>query len=303
MAYDTIIIGGGISGMSAALYLLRNNKKVLLLEKESFGGQISNSPRVENYPTIKSISGPELSDLLFSQIQDLGVEFDIADVSSIQKCGDGDFVVKSQYREYKSHTVLLANGVSHRLTHAKNEEKFLGNGISFCALCDGPFIKGNDAHIIGDANSALQYALLLCDYCPKVHIYALFDRLFGEETIINKIKNNPQIDITYNVSLQEYIGENKLEGLLFKKTTDESLIKVDTNNVFLCIGQVPNNDAFAHYVDLDNGYIVTNDDMETKIPGLFASGDTRKKRVRQLVTASNDGAIAALSIINYLNSL
>lgn len=300
MVYDCIIVGGGPSGMSAALYLLRNEKSVLVLEKENFGGQIANSPKVENFPSIKQISGLDFSNNLFDQINDLGVNFELEDVLEIKK-EDKLFRVITNYNEYVSKTVILANGVKHRLMNLPNEENLIGKGISFCAVCDGPMLKGKEAYLIGDANTALQYALLLSDYCTKVNMFTLFDKFFGDEMLIEKVKNNDQIVVRNNMNLISYIGEDKLTGLIFENTIDKTKTEFLTDNVFIAIGQIPQNDRFSSLVDLDKGYILTNEKMETKTKGLYAIGDTRKKEVRQLVTATSDGAIAALNVIKYLS--
>lgn len=300
MVYDSIIVGGGASGMSAALYLLRNNKTVLLLEKENFGGQIANSPKVENFPSIKEISGLDFSDHLFDQITSLGVNFELEDVTNIQKGEDGIFKVTTNYHTYEAKTVVLANGVKHRLMNLPKEQELIGNGISFCAVCDGPMLRGKEAYLIGDANTALQYALLLSDYCTKVHMFTLFDHFFGDQVLIDKVLRNDRIIVTHNMNLVEYKGEDKLTGLVFENTIDKVKREYSTDNVFICIGQIPQNDRFADLLTLERGYIVTNESMESKTTGLYAVGDTRKKDVRQLVTACNDGAIAALSIIKYL---
>ena len=300
MVYDCIIVGGGPSGMSAALYLLRNEKSVLVLEKENFGGQIANSPKVENFPSIKQISGLDFSNNLFDQINDLGVNFELEDVLEIKK-EDKLFRVITNYNEYVSKTVILANGVKHRLMNLPNEENLIGKGISFCAVCDGPMLKGKEAYLIGDANTALQYALLLSDYCTKVNMFTLFDKFFGDEMLIEKVKNNDQIVVRNNMNLISYIGEDKLTGLIFENTIDKTKTEFLTDNVFIAICQIPQNDRFSSLVDLDKGYILTNEKMETKTKGLYAIGDTRKKEVRQLVTATSDGAIAALNVIKYLS--
>lgn len=300
MIYDSIIIGGGPAGMTASLYLLRNNKKVLILEKENFGGQISISPRVENFPTIKSISGLELSDLMFSQIEALGAEFELEEVISISKNED-IFEIKTNYNTYYSKTVINATGVSHRTMGLENEDSLVGNGVSYCAVCDGPFYKGQETYIIGDANSALQYALLLSDYCLKVHIITLFDKFFGDEILIDKVLSKENIDVTHHLNLVEFISENnQLTGLKFvdTKTNEERIFK--TNNVFIAIGQFPHNEIFKDFVQLDKGFVITNDKMETATKGLYTVGDARKKDVRQALTACNDGAIAAVEIVKYL---
>ena len=296
---DIIIIGGGPSGMSAALYALRSNKSVLILEKENFGGQIANSPRVENYPSVKEISGLDLSDHMFEQIMDLGAQFELEDVLGIEK-KDGKFVVTTNYRTYESKAVIIANGVKHRMMNLPNEEKLVGKGVSFCAVCDGPMYKGKEVYLIGDANTALQYALLLANYCTKVHMFTLFDRFFGDQILVDRLLNKENIIIKHNMNLIQYVGEDKLEGLVFEDTKTKEKLECNTDNVFIAIGQIPNNEKFANLVELEKGYIITDESMATKTPGVYACGDTRKKEIRQVVTACNDGAIAALSAVKYI---
>lgn len=296
---DIIVVGGGPSGMTAALYALRSNKSVLILEKENFGGQIANSPRVENYPTIKEISGLDLSDKMFAQIMDLGAEFELEDVLKIEK-QDNKFVVTTNYHTYECRAVIIANGVKHRLMHLPNEENLIGNGVSFCAVCDGPMYKGKDVYLIGDANTALQYALLLANYCTKVHMFTLFDRFFGDQILIDRLLSKENIIVKHNMNLVQYLGEDKLDGLVFEDTKTKEKTEYRTDNVFIAIGQIPQNELFSNLVELDKGYIVTDELMCTKTPGVFACGDTRKKEIRQVVTACNDGAIAALSAVKYL---
>ena len=297
---DIIVIGGGPSGMSAALYALRSNKSVLILEKENFGGQIANSPRVENYPTIKEISGLDLSDKMFEQIMDLGAQFELEDVLKVEKCDD-KFVVTTNYHTYESKAVIIANGVKHRLMNLPNEENLIGKGVSFCAVCDGPMYKGKDVYLIGDANTALQYALLLSNYCTKVHMFTLFDKFFGDQILIDRLKAKENILVKHNMNLIQYLGEDKLEGLVFEDTQTKEKQEYSTDNVFIAIGQIPHNEIFANLVELNKGYIVTDESMRTKTPGLFACGDTRQKEIRQVITACNDGAIAALSAVKYLD--
>lgn len=296
---DIIVVGGGPSGMSAALYALRSNKSVLILEKENFGGQIANSPRVENYPSVKEISGLDLSDHMFEQIMDLGAQFELEDVLGIEKVDD-KFVVTTNYRTYESKAVIIANGVKHRMMNLPNEEKLVGKGVSFCAVCDGPMYKGKDVYLIGDANTALQYALLLANYCTKVHMFTLFDRFFGDQILVDRLLNKENIIVKHNMNLIQYVGEEKLEGLVFEDTKTKEKLESNTDNVFIAIGQIPNNEKFANLVELEKGYIITDESMATKTPGVYACGDTRKKEIRQVVTACNDGAIAALSAVKYI---
>ena len=296
---DIIVVGGGPSGMSAALYALRSNKSVLILEKENFGGQIANSPRVENYPSVKEISGLDLSDHMFEQIMDLGAQFELEDVLGIEKVDD-KFVVTTNYRTYESKAVIIAIGVKHRMMNLPNEEKLVGKGVSFCAVCDGPMYKGKDVYLIGDANTALQYALLLANYCTKVHMFTLFDRFFGDQILVDRLLNKENIIVKHNMNLIQYVGEDKLEGLVFEDTKTKEKLECNTDNVFIAIGQIPNNEKFSNLVELEKGYIITDESMATKTPGVYACGDTRKKEIRQVVTACNDGAIAALSAVKYI---
>lgn len=300
--YDIIVVGGGPAGMTAALYALRNEKSVLILEKESFGGQIATSPRLENYPTIPSIPGSEWSDLLFTQITDLGAEFELEEVLSVEKV-DNKFKVVTNYNEYEALAIIIANGVEPRKMGLPNEADLVGKGVSYCAVCDGPFYKGKEIYLVGDANTALQYALLLSSYCPKIHMITLFDKLFGDQILINRVLQAENIDIRHNMSLIELKGEKELESIVFEDTMTKEKFEFQTNNLFIAIGQVPHNELFKDFVELEKGFIRTNENMETKTPGIFAAGDTRVKENKQVITACNDGAIAGLGAVKYINSL
>lgn len=300
--YDIIIIGGGMAGMTASLYALRNNKKVLLIEKETVGGQIATSPKVENYPTHKSISGSELSDQLFDQVLELGVDFELETVINIEK-ENNIFKVKTNYNDYEAKSVILATGVKHRKLGIANEEKYIGKGVYYCAICDGPFFKGQDVTLIGDANSAMQYALMLAGYCKTVNMFTLFDKFFGEKTLEDQVRNTPNIKITHNVKSVDLKGENGLESIIFERKNGERF-EHKTNAVFVAIGQIPDNKNFGNLVDLDHtGYIVANESCETKTAGLFVAGDCRTKDIRQVATAVGDGAICATKACKYLQSL
>ena len=301
--HDIIVIGGGPAGMTAALYALRNEKSVLILEKEAFGGQIATSPRLENYPTIESISGSEWADRLFEQITNLGAEFELEDVESINKV-DNVFHVKTNYGEHEALAVIVANGVKPRKMGLPNEDDLVGKGVSYCAVCDGPFYKGKEIYLIGDANTALQYALLLSGYCPKVHMLTLFDKLFGDTILINRVLQTENIDIRHNLLLKKLEEKDgQLIGIELEDTITKEQVKFPTDNVFIAIGQVPQNVFLEDILELDHGFIKTDENMKTSIPGLFAAGDTRVKENKQVITACNDGAIAAMSAVKYLNTL
>ena len=297
---DVIIIGGGPAGMSVALNLLRAGHSVLILEKENFGGQIANSPRVENIPGTKEISGLDFAGNLFEQILDLGAKFELEEVTRVLKL-ENSFEVTTNYHTYEASAVVIANGVKHRKMNLPNEEEFIGKGISFCAVCDGAFYKDKDVYLIGDANTALQYALMLANTWTNVYMFTLFDRFFADQILMDRLVQKDNIHITHNMNLVAYLGQNELAGLRFENTKDHSIHEYPTNNVFVAIGQVPQNDAFKSLVQTDDyGFIITNEKMETSVPGIFAIGDTRKKDVRQVASAIGDASIASVFIDKYL---
>ncbi len=299
---DTIIVGGGMAGMTAALYCLRSNKKVLVIEKETIGGQISMSPKVENYPTIQQISGTELADLTFEQISNLGVQFEIETVEKIEK-ENNIFTVTTNYNTYKSKSVILATGASPRKLGLKNEENFIGHGIYYCAICDGPFFAGKDVTVIGDANSAMQYALMLAGYCKSVTIITLFDKFFGEQNLIDTIRKTKNITVIHNSKSIALDGDENLKTITFEKPDGSTFIH-ETNAAFVAIGQKPDNGFIKNLVDIDRiGYVISDEKCMTKTAGLFVAGDCRTKEIRQVATAVGDGAIAATNVCKYLNSL
>lgn len=300
---DVIIVGGGPAGMNVALNLLRSGRTVLILEKEAFGGQMALSPRIENIPGIKSISGLEFSDLMFEQITDMGADFELGEVSKIKK-EDGVFKVTTTFGTYESKAVVLATGCSHRQLGLPKEDKFIGKGISYCAVCDGAFYKDKEVSIIGDGNTAVQYALTLSNYCTKVHMYVLFDKLFADKVIVDRLLNNPKIEVNYEMSVTELLGVDELEGLRFHSMKDDEDHIFKTEALFIAIGQIPHNEAFKDLVNLDErGFIITDEKMQTREPGLFAIGDTRVKDVRQIITALGDASVAAVAVEKYLKTL
>lgn len=299
--YDIIIVGAGAAGMTAALYALRNGKNVLVLESESLGGQIATSPRLENFPSIKEISGEAFADNLFEQITDLGAETEIEKVEKIEK-ENGVFKVKTEYNEYEGKSVVIASGVKHK--HLKTDrEDLVGKGVYYCAICDGAFYKGKEVAVIGDGNTALQYALLLAGYCIKVYVYTLFDKFFGDARLVKVLKSKENIEVRPNTSVIGFEGENELTAILYKDK-DGNVNKHEIPAVFVAIGQIPDNKKFENLVDLDkDGYIIADESCKTKTEGLFVAGDCRTKAVRQVATAVADGAVAATNASVYLESL
>lgn len=299
--YDIIVIGGGVSGMTATLYALRNGKKVLLLEGEGIGGQIAQSPKVENFPTVKQISGSKLSDDLFEQITALGAEFEFDTIKSIDKVDD-TFIVNGEFSKYQSKSVIIANGVKHRKLNLPHEEEFIGKGVYYCAICDGPFYASKEVTLIGDGNTALQYALLLSDICSKVNLVIMFDRFFGDDHLVKAVEKRENIIITRNARTIELKGDKELTSIVFERQ-DKTTFEISNTPLFVAIGQIPDNKKFENLADLDSqGYFDSNESTKTKTPGLFVAGDTRKKDVRQVSTAIGDGAVAATNACNYLNS-
>lgn len=304
MTKDIVIIGGGPSGLTSAIYALRAGKSVLLIEKEAIGGQIATSPRVENYPSIKEISGIELSNNMFEQALSLGMEFELDEISSISQIEGSNFQIQGKYACYEGKSIIIATGVKHRHINVPGEDELLGKGLSYCATCDGPFFKGEDVSVIGDANTALQYTLLLSQYCNKVYLNTLFDKFFGDKILVDQIKKRDNIIIRHNLSLKEFIYDDTLKGLKFEDTKTDEVVEFQVKGCFIAIGQVANNDIFKDLVELSpDGFIVVNEKMETKTKGIYAAGDCTKKQIKQLATAINDGAISAINACNYIDSL
>ena len=302
--YDIIIIGAGAAGMTSALYALRNGKKVLVLEGESLGGQIATSPRLENFPSIKEISGEAFADNLYEQIDALGAEVEIEKAVRIEKKAEGDFLVHTEYGQYEGRSVIIAAGVKHKHLKTKHgREDLVGKGVYYCAVCDGPFYKGQEVALVGDANTALQYALLLSGYCKKVYMYTLFDKFFGDANLVKAVRAKENIEVRPDTSVVDFIGEEELKAIEYTDK-DGNLCRQEIPAVFVAIGQVPDNGAFANVADLDEaGYIVADENCKTRTPGVFVAGDCRTKAVRQVSTAVSDGAIAATNASLYLESL
>ncbi len=302
--YDLIVIGAGAAGMTSALYALRNSKSVLVLESESLGGQIANSPRLENYPSIKEISGEQFADNLFEQISAHGADLEIEKVVGIEKLGEGNFKVKTEYKEYNAKSVVIASGVKHKHIRTKSDrEDLVGKGVYYCAICDGAFYKGQEVAVIGDANTALQYSLLLASYCKKVYVYTLFDKFFGDKAHVKALLSKDNIEWRPNTSVIDFIGDNELTAIEYKDG-DGNIKRHELPAVFVAIGQIPDNKAFENVVDLDKfGYIIADETCKTKTEGVYVAGDCRTKGVRQVATAISDGAVAATNACLYIEGL
>lgn len=301
--YDVIIIGCGLAGMNAALNTIRGGKKVLIIEKDSYGGQIATSPKVENFPSIESISGLELSERIFSQIIEKGVDFELENVLEITKSNDL-FTVKTNYNEYTSKACIIATGVTHKNINLPNEKSLVGKGISYCAICDGAFFEGEDVCVIGDGNSAMQYALMLSNTSKSVTICTLTDKFFGEKIYEERMSQKDNIKIIQNVALTKIIGDKHLEEIELTNLKTNEITKLHPKGLFIAIGNIPNNERFKNLVKLDkDGYIITDSHLETETKGLFAIGDCRQKEIRQITTAISDGSIASFYALNHIEKM
>ncbi len=296
--YDCIIIGAGPAGLTAAIYLLRENKKIKIIEKETIGGKITSSARVDNYPGFTSISGSELADKLFDQVTNLGGEIDIEEMQSI-KDGKIKEVITDEGR-YETKSIILATGTYFNTLKLENEENFLGNGISFCTVCDGAFYKNKVVVVVGGGNTAIINAIYLSTLAKKVYLIVREDTIRGEKVNIDELLKKENIEIIYNSEVIKYLGENSITGITIKSKEETKDLVVD--GIFLAIGQVPETKEVNKLLNLDKyNYIETKEDCKTNVAGIFAAGDVRSKKVRQLTTATNDGTIAALNVINYLD--
>ena len=295
--YDAVIIGSGPAGLTAAIYLLRACKKVLILEKESIGGQITASSKVENYPGFSSISGMDLMNRLYEQVVNLGGEVLLEEALEIK---DGKVKeVVTDVNSYKTKTIILALGSKNRLLNIEKEQEFIGNGISFCVSCDGAFYEGKEVVVVGGGNSAVQEAISLADICKKVYIVQNLNRFTCEENLKEKLKSKNNIEIFYESKVVSYLGEEEIKGVKIKTLKDEFTLNVD--GVFLAIGLVPQTDFISPFISLDNNNYVLAEDTFTNKKGIFAAGDCRQKDFRQLTTAVSDGTVAALNVIKYLD--
>jgi len=301
--YDIIIVGGGPAGLTAAVYCLRAGKNVLVVEKNGFGGQIAYSPKVENIPGFQMISGAEFADKLTEQAMALGAEVELEKVVRVEK-KDGIFYVSTEEGStFEGKAVILALGVKHRTLGLPGEEELIGNGISFCAVCDGAFYAGQEVAMIGGGNSALQEALLLSEVCTKVTVVQNLAGFTGEKKLADALMEKENVTAIFNTVVSGYKTEKgALSGLQLHNdaTGEETEIKVD--GAFLAVGLMPENEPFAELAKLNDwGYFDSGEDCCTETEGIFVAGDCRSKRIRQVVTAAGDGAIAAMSACRYLD--
>ncbi len=303
--YDIIIVGAGPAGLTAALYARRAEKSVLVIEKNTFGGQITHSPRVENYPGFPEISGSELGEKLLDQVIMQGAEIELDAVTEIS--GEaGAFTVKTEYSSFDAKAVIIATGSKHRTLGLSGEELYTGEGISYCAVCDGAFYKDKTVAIIGGGNTALQEANMLADGCKKVYVIQNLSHFTGEDNLASRLYARSNIEVIFSHIVSEIIANGKFEGIKIKNADSGEEKELYIDGMFVAIGQVPENEPFANLVKLNGyGYIESGEDC---IPsgsdkGIFVAGDCRTKAIRQVTTATADGAVAALAACKFVDML
>lgn len=301
--YDIIIVGGGIAGLSAAVYASRAGKKTLLIEKSLCGGQIINSPKVENYPGIVSISGYELAAALYEQAESFGCEITFDEVLEVSV---GDIkTVRCALGEHEASAVILATGAQKRKLGLENEDRFIGRGVSYCATCDGSFFKGKRVAVVGGGNTALDDALYLSEMCEEVTLIHRRDEFRGNTLTLGKLKNKENVKIITGYTVSALGGEDRLSEIEITDVSDKTKSKkIEVNGIFIAVGSIPDTGNFSNIVELDeSGYFDVDERCVSGNAGIFVAGDCRAKSVRQLATAASDGVIAAIAAADYISHL
>ena len=294
--YDIIIVGAGIAGMTAAIYAKRAGKEVLLLDEVSYGGQIINSNSVENYPGFSSISGYELATSIFNQTQNFGVPFKMERVVNITESRE----VITNKNKYQARAIIIASGLRHRRLDVLGEDKFLGRGLSYCATCDGNFYKNLDVCVVGGGNTALEDALYLSNICNHVYLIHRRDKLRGDKYLIDLLNKKDNVSFIYDSVVKEIRGDDKISSVLLLNKTNNKEVSINVSGVFVAVGYEPSSSVFNNIINLDERGYIKSDDCTTNVSWIFVAGDVRSKKLRQLVTASSDGAIAATLAVSYL---
>ncbi|MBQ9684978.1 MAG: FAD-dependent oxidoreductase [Oscillospiraceae bacterium] len=301
MLYDIIIIGGGPAGLTAATYARRAGKSVLVIEKNAFGGQITWSPRVENFPGFVSISGTELGDKLLEQAMEQGAEVELEEVTAMREADGVKTVVCESGAAFQGRALIVAVGARPRMLGLAREEALVGSGVCYCAVCDGAFYKGQDVAVNGGGNSALQDALLLSETCRKVYLIHRRDSFRGEQKLVEALEKKENVEFVLGATVTELLGDGELTGIAV--TQNGQRREISLGGLFVAIGHAPDNGTYADFMELDRaGYAAAGEDCRTRTPGVFVAGDCRTKSVRQLTTAVADGAVAALAACDWLDA-
>ena len=301
--YDIIIVGAGPAGLTAALYARRANRTTLVLEKGAFGGQITYSPRVENIPGFISVTGNEFADKLVEQVLEQGADIEPCEVLSIKTEGNVHTVV-TDGGDYECRAVIIATGAKHRMPGLDREQDYIGNGISFCAVCDGAFYEGKTVAVLGGGNSALQEAILLADLAKKVYVIQNLDYLTGERKLAERLESKDNVEVITGSVITALHGEGELDRVTVKTVATGEETDLTIDGLFVAIGLVPQNEPFANVLKLNAyGYADVDESCRTETAGVFVAGDCRSKRTRQVATAVADGAVAALAACDYIDAL
>ncbi len=301
--YDIVVVGAGPAGLTAAVYARRAEKSVLVVEKETFGGQITHSPKVENYPGTLQMSGNEFAEKLVEQALSLGAEIELDEVTAIETEGKTKRVI-GQNATYEAKSVIVATGSKHRTLGAENEEKFVGSGVSYCAVCDGAFYKGKEVAVIGGGNTALQEAVMLSELCKKVTLVQNLPFFTGEKKLLDLLEKKENVEFVTSSVVSGLEGEDSLCAIRIRNTETNEETTLSVDGIFVAIGQVPENEPFRSVASLDDyGYIVSGEECESGTEGIFVAGDCRTKLVRQIATAVSDGAVAAVNACRYTDSI
>lgn len=301
--YDVVVIGAGPGGMTAALYAARANLSVAMLDRGVYGGQMNNTDDIENYPGFTSIKGPELSEKMYQSAINSGVEFVYGDVQQITLDSEQVKHIKTDSDELIANAVIIATGATHRKLGVPGEDKFAGKGVSYCAVCDGAFFRNKDVAVVGGGDSAISEGLYLANVKKNVNVIHHRDKLRAQQVLQDRAFNNQKMDFTWNSNVKEIVGDDTyVTGVKVQRNGHDETIP--TSGVFIYIGNVPNSKMFANLnITDEQGWILTNDEMETSVPGIFAIGDVRKKKLRQITTAVGDGGIAGQNAYEYLEQL
>ena len=298
--YDMIVVGGGPAGLTAAVYARRAGKSVLVLEKDAFGGQIAQSPRVENFPGFASVSGTELADKLLSQAMDQGAEVELEEACEIRSNGDARTVLCASGVTFEAKALIIATGAKPRNLGLPHEAELTGSGVSYCAVCDGAFYSRLPVAVVGGGSSALQDALLLSETCSRVYLIHRRDSFRGEQALADALQKRDNVEFVLNARVTQLLGTDELTGVVVDQFGTSRNLTV--RGLFVAVGAQPVNEAFAPVLRLDGvGYADAGEDCRTPTPGIFVAGDCRKKAVRQLTTAVADGTVAALSAVHWLD--
>lgn len=296
--YDIIIIGSGIAGLTSAIYALNNKRKVLILESQTYGGQIINSNIINNYPGFLEISGFDLMTNIYNQVKNLGGVIKYEEVLEITK--NKKVITKNETYEAKS--IIISTGLAPRKLNLENEDKFIGKGISYCATCDGSFYKDKDVMVVGGGNTAIEDVIYLSNICKKVYLVYRRKELRKDVNLTEKVKGLSNVEIIYNSNIEKLNGDESLNSVDIINKDTEKITNIIIDGLFVAIGKIPSGNIFKDLLNVtENGYIITDEDCHTNIDGIYAAGDIRKKNLRQLVTAASDGAIAAIEAIKYIN--